>query len=584
MRLGSTTFSLFASRQLSEQSRLISRALTRLSTGKQWQDPQGNSAAFNISSRLESLIRSGVAYQSVLNQERASLETSQAALSVQTEILQRMKELAVQAAQSTLTTQQREAIRTELVSLREEFDRITSENPSIDFSSEVLRTFDGTGEFRSIETLEENAGSGMALGDLNGDGIEDLAYSTTTGVEVRLGNGDGSFKNAVRYAATLVADQALHLKDLNNDGVLDIILADAFGLFTFLGHGDGSFQSAQTHILQLSIGGEVTDLDFGDFNSDGILDIAFTEDTAGFIGVLIGDGSGGFLAPQSLGENGERHVEVGDFNGDGQDDILVARPAGVFAYLGDGSGNFSSVITLATGFTTISSLAVSDRDQDGDLDFFVGDGGADQDAIYNNAGGMSFSAVGQTGAGGARITLADFNGDGFEDILVLSGSTAILLNQGNGTYGSTIISSGMQSNYAAIGDLNGDGVLDLVGGNVGDLYIGLAVLDHKSALSLLSVATVEDAQKLQGAIDRSLEDLMEITADLAITMNQLDRRYDYESKMQEVRSSAYSLLQDPDIALETSLLVEAQIRQQAIVASMAQANVQQQLVLGLLDF
>jgi hypothetical protein len=121
----------------------------------------------------------------------------------------------------------------------------------------------------------------IAVGQLNNSDTHlDLvvANSGDGTVSVLLGNGDGTFRNAVNYAAGR-NPVALALADLNNDGNLDIVVANQLrggggALSILLGNGDGTFQAPIT----FNYGGPPpTALAVGDYNNDGRLDIAVTD-------------------------------------------------------------------------------------------------------------------------------------------------------------------------------------------------------------------------------------------------------------------------------------------------------------------
>jgi hypothetical protein len=104
-----------------------------------------------------------------------------------------------------------------------------------------LRTANADGSFRNI-ILESAAGvvNDIAVGDFNGDGVSDIALATNGALELRFGNGDGSFR-----AKQIVATgnfTTVSGSDLNADGRLDLIYSDSSSFFTRIGNGDGTFK------------------------------------------------------------------------------------------------------------------------------------------------------------------------------------------------------------------------------------------------------------------------------------------------------------------------------------------------------
>jgi hypothetical protein len=154
---------------------------------------------------------------------------------------------------------------------------------------------------------------------------------------VLLGNGDGSFQPAQSYAAGF-NPTAVAVGDFNGDGLPDLAVANEFsgGVSVLLGNGDGSFQPAQSY----AAGFNPTAVAVGDFNGDGLPDLAVAS-LGGGVRVLLGNGDGSFqTTPVSYVAGGPLSaVAVGDFNGDGLPD-LAALDSGsndVSILLNDGS-------------------------------------------------------------------------------------------------------------------------------------------------------------------------------------------------------------------------------------------------------
>jgi len=144
-------------------------------------------------------------------------------------------------------------------------------------------------------TAVDATASGLAAGDLNGDGKVDLmvAESTLDGVKVLLGNGDGTFVAAGPLFGTLGEPLSLSLSDLNGDGYPDlaVTLGDEGGLAILLNDGAGNFKAATQ---PFAIASTPVGLTASDLNGDGLADLAVvlpglisTASVEGSIDVLI---------------------------------------------------------------------------------------------------------------------------------------------------------------------------------------------------------------------------------------------------------------------------------------------------------
>ncbi|MBA3914388.1 MAG: VCBS repeat-containing protein [Acidobacteriales bacterium] len=131
----------------------------------------------------------------------------------------------------------------------------------------------GDGTFQApLSNTVEAFGQGIVASDFNGDGKPDIAViagNSAYDVDVLLGNGDGTFKRYVPYVIVPSSFNTMAAGDVNGDGITD--LATDNGLITqiLLGRGDGSFQT-----IPFAGGGDSIAL--GDFNSDGKLDYVVT--------------------------------------------------------------------------------------------------------------------------------------------------------------------------------------------------------------------------------------------------------------------------------------------------------------------
>jgi hypothetical protein len=122
----------------------------------------------------------------------------------------------------------------------------------------------------------------------------------------------------------------------------------------------------------------------GDFNNDGLLDVAWGS-SAGYLNVSLGDGKGGFQSPISSSGGGSPVMIAADFNGDGNLDLAVDQGATIAVYLGDGHGNLAYKSLVST-YGGNSPLAIADFNQDGILDIYTAGWNTGQQYIEIYAG------------------------------------------------------------------------------------------------------------------------------------------------------------------------------------------------------
>lgn len=206
--------------------------------------------------------------------------------------------------------------------------------------------------------------SGDFNGDGNLDLVTASIPNPVTGdglAVVLLGDGTGGFTQSARLT-TNPEPVSVATGDLNNDGKVDFVVAGAQpgnmtgnSFNTFLGDGTGQFTQNQT--VDLGAGSLKGEISLGDFNEDGKLDLAFPVTGSQIqhvpshvVLIYFGDGTGNLTAGPVIEVGNEPHsVITPDFNNDGHLDLVVSnRTDGtVSLLLGDGTGNFVASSTVS---------------------------------------------------------------------------------------------------------------------------------------------------------------------------------------------------------------------------------------------
>lgn len=240
----------------------------------------------------------------------------------------------------------------------------------------------GDGTFQSAQSYGPiDRPEFIRIADLNGDANPDLAIAGFGGqVFVSLGLGDGTFQAPAVYS-TGRASMSVDARDFNNDGQLDLAVAnqDSSDVSILFGNGDGTFQSA----VNYPVGQYPASIKTGDFNLDGKMDIVTANlgnvtASDGLVSVLLGNGDGTFgVASNYQAGLWSYSVALGDFNADGLLDLAVANINGgnVSVLSGNGDGTFQAASYYAAGtYAQPFSVATGDFNRDGRQDLATANG------------------------------------------------------------------------------------------------------------------------------------------------------------------------------------------------------------------
>jgi hypothetical protein len=326
----------------------------------------------------------------------------------------------------------------------------------------------------------------VTIADVTGNGKNDIVSSNNYAgdVTVLLGNGDGTVNVPdVGYSTGGSPSTSALVADFNGDGFADIIVPDKEFSFVYLqGYGDGTFRSPMDYYSpvpdNLFADGEV--IATGDFNGDGYPDFVVGNccDRQTGVTVYLSNPDGSLQPGKNYGDSGDfASVVVADFNQDGNLDFAAYNYSNntVEIYLGHGDGTFTGSGTYSTGGTngptgsTFNRMVTGLFNNDNYPDLAVVSYTSQTvSVLLNDAlgdGGFLAATTYPDSGSGSAIATADVNNDGIPDLIVPTGSQGVdvFLGNGDGTFQAAKTSAFAFNNLGnlALGDLNGDGNLDL---------------------------------------------------------------------------------------------------------------------------
>jgi hypothetical protein len=326
----------------------------------------------------------------------------------------------------------------------------------------------------TIKIKVGNAPGSVEIADFNKDGFQDLAVTSETdsSVIILLGNGKGKFipaTNSPFYAGSMPND--IVVRDFNRDGNMDLAFAnhEKQYLTVLLGNGKADFTPAKNSPFRTKGLPHTHGIAAGDFNNDGRTDLATDSWGNDQVEILFGDEQS-FFNPQTalfkVGKRPYQRLRAADLNNDGMDDIVTTNTESnnVTVLLSNGNGGFVEAAgsPFACGDNPFG-LAIGDINADGKPDL----------AIINSPGSM--------GEGRGKNGMTVLVGDGKGKFTMMKGSP---------------FEAGRIPNRIAIGDVNGDGVNDIVSSDNGSNKIYLFKMNSNG--SILSQITIEVGNQPKG--------------------------------------------------------------------------------------
>jgi hypothetical protein len=269
----------------------------------------------------------------------------------------------------------------------------------------------------------------LLTADFNGDGNLDIAiaygFAVDKTLSIELGDGLGNFTQSyVSEVQRFI--QGIAVGDLNSDGIPDLIVngsTDVEGLATYgykVLFGDGLGGISKTNVMDLDF--EFGTFVLGDLNQDGFLDGVINDRVSDVIRVFLGDGTGSLSESVLLDVfSNPRYIELSDLDADGDIDIVTgSRVTGnswVTIYLANGDGSYASAEDLGP-FYSIFSMDVSDYSGAGLPDILIENGFEGEILVLTGNGDGNFmDAVSSQKSGlSTSLVTADFNNDSIMDL------------------------------------------------------------------------------------------------------------------------------------------------------------------------
>ena len=350
---------------------------------------------------------------------------------------------------------------------------------------------DGSGAFGDAALYPVSVGPApVALADVTHDGKLDViaANAVSANVSILPGDGAGGVGYANRHAAGSYPHSVVAV-DFNDDGIPDIATANLMGsdVSVLLADGSGGYAAA----VHYPVGDSPTWIVAGDVDGDGHTDLVTADLGGGTVSILRGDGNGAFATAMSYGVGGTFEspyaVALGDANNDGKLDIATANTnisnESISYLAGNGDGTFAAAVLLPigdAGYYSPQSVLLSDVTGDGNADIVTANLGADNVSVLagDGAGGFAAATHFATDPGPVDVVAGDLTGDDIVDLVTVNQSgqdVSVLVGTGAGAFAAAAsypiyfdVPNDLYKPWAwglALGDIDGDGWLDIVTAN-----------------------------------------------------------------------------------------------------------------------
>ncbi len=367
---------------------------------------------------------------------------------------------------------------------------------------------------------------GVSCGQSNNSSSKN-SFATLDGLRINVGKSPGSVETA----------------DFNNDKIPDLAVTSETdsSVTILLGNGKGGFTEAQSS--PFFAGSIPNDISTNDFNRDGNMDLAFANHEKKYLTVLLGNGKGNFTpaAKSPFPVRGIPHthgIAAGDFNKDGRLDLVTDSWGNdqIEVLFGDSLTLFRTRgIFFKVGKRPYQRLRAADLNSDGIVDIVTTNSESNNATVLlaNSKGGFNEPVGSPFACGDAPfgIAIGDINADTNLDLAIINSPSSmaegkgkngltVLLGDGRGkfiTMRGSPFEAGKIPNRIAIGDVNGDGVNDIVTSDNDSNKIYLSLMKKNGSVLSQSAIVVGNHPKGIAVVDLNADGKADI-----IVCNQLD--------------------------------------------------------------
>jgi flagellin len=577
--------SLNSQRQMMTSGKELDQAMERLSSGKRINTASDDAAGLAIANRMTSQIMG--LNQSIRNANDgvSMIQTAEGALDETTNILQRIRELAIQSANGIYSDADRATLDAEVQQLKSEVDRIASSTtfngqPILDGSLATVTLQVGVNAEDTIP-LEISGFSSSSIGGSSGDivGVSTgAAAANALDAMNTLVGGAGSTlivnDTSIPSLAAAAAGATLNDKLGVINAALDGKGADASALISIEAASAGSgVLRAGTDTLTLAV------VD-GDANPQSYV-ISGTNDLNELVAKINAETAIDAQLIEGklvLSQAGSTSISVTD--------STAATASGI----ANGDTNFALVLNDTS--TNGSGVKV-EADNDAAAALVVAAGlviNDDDGNLQGSVVGTAASAEGDLIVNGVPIgpiaagTSAVKTLEAIQKINLVSEQTGVI------AFAGTTVAGAATTTTIALRSADG-GEVSIEAGNgltSAQLLTALGFQERNSAtgsgsVASISIDTATGAQKSIGIIDTALEQINSVRADLGAVNNRLEFTVNNLANVVENSEASRSRIMDADFAAESAALSRAQVLQQASQAMLAQANARPQQVLQLLQ-